>query len=118
MDLIEETGIIFEAGKPLRASDLNVLNNTINKLVRTVNTLLMGFCDVNQEAANKDTVFTLQQAINTIGVYRRSIGVKIRFKSVEGFVEYSYTGANVSDLEWNNLDNWAKGPDIVDGGTW
>ena len=118
MDLIEQTGITFEAGKPLRAQDLNILNNTINKLVRTVNTLLQGYCDVNQESVNKDAVFTLAQAINTIGVYRRSLSMKIRFKSVEGFVEYSYIGASVSDLDWNNLDNWAKGPDIVDGGTW
>ena len=117
MNILEKTGITFETGKTLTARELNILNNTINSIVDAVNTILHGYCDVNQEGEDPDTVYTLQEALNLISGTRRAIGMKIRFKSTEGFVEYSFIGDSVDDLTWLNLDNWVQGASIIDGGT-
>ena len=41
--LLRETGVSFTVGQRLSSQDLNVMNDTINRLVRTVNSFLKGF---------------------------------------------------------------------------
>ena len=38
--LLRETGVSFTVGQRLSSQDLNVMNDTINRLVRTVNSFL------------------------------------------------------------------------------
>ena len=117
MTAIKKTGLSFASGVKLSASDLTTLNNTVNALVDAVNSLIMATFDVNQESGNYTNTYTLLQAIQFVANNRRQLGMKIRFRSESGmFVEYSYIGYDLNDDNFTNVDNWANGVEVVDGG--
>ena len=47
MEYITETGISFNKGEQLTARKLQILNEKINELIRNVNNMLKGLCDIN-----------------------------------------------------------------------
>lgn len=118
MEYIQETGISFNKGEQLTARKLQTLNDKINELIRNVNNMLKGLCDLNIEMNNFDRVFNLREAIEIVSQTRRVRGLKIRFKAQNNsYLEYSYIGPTVKDLDWYNLDNWVILEDYeVDGG--
>ena len=119
LNKLNETGIEFRQGEALTANQLNILNDTINNLVKTVNSIL-SYCDVNLEK-NIQTKFTLNEAISEISSSRRSKNMRLSF-IVDDFGnrdEYFYNGATVNDDDWNDTDNWILNtPRIIDGGEW
>ena len=119
MNFIKKTGLDFSVGQKLTASDLKILNNTINNLVDAVNNLLQGLYDLNVELKNFDITFTLDEAIAAVSNERRIKGMKLRFRNKSGkYVEYSYVGNTLDSIDWNNQNNWLTTLEIVDGGTW
>lgn len=118
MEYIPETGISFNKGEQLTASKLQTLNDRINELVRNVNNMLKGLCDINVELNDFNRIFSLSEAINVISNTRRVRGMKIRFLAQNNsYSEYSYVGKTLSDIDWKNLDNWTIFEDVVvDGG--
>lgn len=118
MEYITETGISFNKGEQLTARKLQTLNDKINELVRNVNGMLMGLCDINVELNDFTRIFDLQEAISVVSQTRRMKGMKIRFLSANGtYLEYSYTGSTLKDADWENTENWTILEDLlVDGG--
>lgn len=114
---IKKTGLSFDSGMKLSASDLRIMNSTINALVDVVNELVMSKYDLNFEIGNFERTFTLDEAIRVVSEYRRQLGMKIRFKSPNGFyAEYSYCGETLDTEEFQNPDKWVAGIDVIDGG--
>ena len=118
MEYIQETGITFNKGEQLTARKLQILNDKINELVRNVNNMLEGLCDINVELNDFSRIFTLSEALEVVSKTRRMRGMKIRFLGQnETYQEYSYVGETVEDADWNNVDNWSIFEDVViDGG--
>lgn len=118
MEYITETGISFNKGEQLTARKLQILNDKINELVRNVNGMLMGLCDINVELNDFTRIFELPEAISIVSQTRRMKGMKIRFLGKnETYLEYSYTGLTLNDADWKNIENWTMIEDlIVDGG--
>ena len=118
MEYITETGISFNKGEQLTARKLQTLNDKINELVRVVNNMLMGLCDINVELNDFTRVFELSEAISVVSQTRRVKGMKIRFLGEnETYLEYSYTGSTLNDTDWKNIENWTMVEDLlVDGG--
>lgn len=122
MEYLNKTGLDFSAGQTLKASDLKTMNNSINNIIDIINNFLRGLYDLNVELNDFNTTFTLEQAIQRAS--RRSLGMKLRFLSTENdrnkkkYVEYSYTGTTLDDIDWRNTDNWTTSLDVVDGGIW
>ena len=119
MNFINKTGLEFTVAQKLTASDLKILNNTINTLVDAVNNLLQGLYDLNIELKNFDRTFSLEEAISIVSNERRIRGMKLRFRNKSGkFVEYSYVGNTLDSIDWNNQNNWLTTLEVIDGGTW
>ena len=121
IEYIEKTGLSFEPGEKLKATDLSKLNNTINSLVDAVNSLLRGEFNVNLEINDFNTKFDLERALDIVSDSRRERGLKIRFLNESGkYVEYSYLGEHLTDDDWFNVENWKliNKPDLIDGGEW
>lgn len=119
MEYLKETGISFNTGDVLTARKLQTLNDTINQLVRVVNDMLEGKCDINVELNNFNRSFTLKNAIGVVSRTRRQLGMKVRYfdKSQEKYLEYSYIGTDIEDDNWMNTKNWvACDETLVDGG--
>lgn len=113
---IENTGLSFSPGQSLKTSDLNTMNNTINKLVNSVNNLMSGLFDYNVETDNYEPT-SLTEAIHK--TTRRALGMKIRFLGFNSvYEEYSFLGQSVDDDDWFNENNWTSGPHDIDGGLW
>ena len=77
MEYITETGISFNKGEQLTARKLQTLNDKINELVRTVNSMLMGLCDINVELNNFTRIFELPEAISVVSQTRRMKGITL-----------------------------------------
>lgn len=119
MEYLRETGISFNPGEQLTAAKLEKLNTKINELVREVNKMLKGLCNLNIELGNYSRRFSLEEAINIVSNTRRIKGMKIRFLSENGkYVEFSYVGETLDSNEWNNPNNWTESLDVIDGGEW
>lgn len=119
MEYLNKTGLDFSAGQKLKASDLKIMNNSINNIINVINNLLRGLYDLNIELNDFDRTFTLGEAIQMIANVRRSRGMKLRFLNKNNkYVEYSYVGTTLDTIDWNNQDNWTTTLEIVDGGTW
>lgn len=117
MKTLKKTGISFESGQKLTASDLQKLNNTVNNIVDAVNLMLKGKVDLNIELGDTEKTYSLKQAIEAAKNIRRELGQKIRFRALSGnFVEYSYIGKDLSDMSWSTEDNWTTSLDLIDGG--
>lgn len=118
MEYITETGISFNKGEQLTARKLQTLNDKINELVRNVNHMLMGLCDINIELNDFTRILELPEAISIVSQTRRMKGMKIRFLGEnETYLEYSYIGSTLKDEDWENIENWAISEDLlVDGG--
>lgn len=118
MEYLRETGITFNKGEQLTARKLQIMNEKINELIKNVNNLLKGQCDINVELNDYTRILTLSEAIEIVSQTRRCMGMKIRFLAQnECYVEYSYIGQTLGDLDWNNLENWSMLEDpIIDGG--
>ncbi len=118
MEYLQETGITFNKGEQLTARKLQLMNNKINELVRNVNNMLKGLCDLNVEFNDFNRVFDLYEAVNVVSQTRRMRGMKIRFlANNDTYLEYSYVGDTLNDSDWKNLDNWTMiESTIVDGG--
>lgn len=119
MEYLKETGISFNTGDVLTARKLQTLNDTINQLVRVVNDMLEGKCDINVELNNFNRSFTLKNAIGVVSRTRRQLGMKVRYfdKSQKKYLEYSYIGTDIEDDNWMNTKNWvACDETLVDGG--
>lgn len=55
-------------------------------------------------------VYNLSQAIDLVPIYRRSLGLKIRFRFSESsrdILEAVYIAADISDENWKNTSNWS-----------
>lgn len=118
MKLIDKTGVDQKKpGAALSSSDINKMNGTINILVETVNSLLKNTININEESGDYNRTYTLDSAIEFIKeTNRRVIGTIIKFRGHYGFEEYIYSGPNVSDEEWGNINNWGLTIKTVDGG--
>lgn len=118
MEYLQETGISFNKGEQLTARKLQTLNNKINELVKSVNNMLRGLCDINIEVNDFEHVFDLQEAIEVVSQTRRNMGLKIRFLGQNNsYLEYSYIGPTLNDVDWNNTENWTMLENvIIDGG--
>ena len=118
MDYIGETGISFSKGEQLTARKLQILNDKINELVRNVNNILKGCCDINVELNDFSRAFELSEAIQVVSKSRRMNGMKIRFLGLNNtYLEYSYVGETLNDADWKNTDIWTMLKDlIIDGG--
>jgi hypothetical protein len=118
MEYLTETGISFNKGEQLTARKLQILNDKINELVKTVNGMLMGLCDINVEINDFTRVFDLSEAIDIVSQTRRMKGMKVRFLGDNNsYLEYSYVGPTVNDTDWENVDNWTMLEDpLIDGG--
>ena len=118
MEYITETGISFNKGEQLTARKLQTMNDKINELVRNVNHMLMGLCDINIELNDFTRILELPEAISIVSQTRRMKGMKIRFLGEnETYLEYSYIGPTLKDKDWENIENWAISEDLlVDGG--
>ena len=116
--LLRETGVSFTVGQRLSSQDLNVMNDTINRLVRTVNSFLKGKINVNFEE-NSTEPFTWNNAVLSIPEERRSIGTTIQFIDTDGdWVEYTFNGQSTDEIEWVDRENWAMVNYVIDGGEW
>ena len=120
IEYINKTGLNFTTGHKLTLADLQIMNNTINKLVDAVNMINKGSININSEINDFSKSFTLSEAISTVSTTRRWKGMKIRFKNSENiYKEYSYIGNSVNDSDWNNISNWiSEEPTLIDGGEW
>lgn len=118
MEYITKTGISFNKGEQLTARKLQIMNDKINELVNNVNNMLMGLCNINIELNDFTRIFDLSEAINIVSQTRRMKGMKIRFLGEnEIYLEYSYIGPTLNDVDWENIDNWTMIEDlVVDGG--
>ena len=121
ISLINRTGIRFDTGAKLKASDLNILNNTINSLVDAVNVILMTQGNVNiEEGTETSNVYTLEQALIHVPTARRIPGMKLVFKSSQSeWMEYTYIGNDGEDDHWYDDKNWVPADSsvtVIDGG--
>ena len=119
MEYLRETVVSFNTGEVLTARKLQTLNDTINQLVRVVNDMLEGKCDLNIELNDFNKEFTLKEAIESVSKTRRHLGMKVRFLSSEQkkYLEYSYLGTDLDNNNWTNTDNWVMCEEtLVDGG--
>ena len=119
IEYISKTGLSFEPGQKLDASQLNRMNGIINLLVDAVNSLLSCECDINVELGDATRRFTLEEAIAAISNTRRAKSMKIRFLGKGGkYLEYSYIGTTLDTVSWLDTTNWVTGPNVIDGGIW
>ena len=121
INLIKRTGVRFDTGDKLKASDLNTMNNTINSLVDAVNIILMSQGNINIEEGTEATnVYTLAQALTYVPSSRRIPGMKIVFKSAPTeWMEYTFIGNSGDDDTWYEEENWVPGDSsvtVIDGG--
>lgn len=116
-DFLKETGLSeFSSGQSLKASDLNSLNNTINNLVKAVNSLLSNSCNFNQEKDTPDTIYTKTEVIENSP--RRCLGLTIKYLSGENtYTSITYSGKDLEDSSWKDESNWIYCEDY-DGGVW
>lgn len=121
MDTLSKTGVpIKSSGDSLSHQDINRINTTVNSNIVASNYLLQNFCNINDEISDYEKKFTLSEAISQVPSSRRKSGMKIRFLSGAGnYIEYVYSGGDVSDDSWENTDNWSSSlVNIIDGGEW
>lgn len=112
LDLIKETGLSFSQGQKLTSQSMNIINDSLNSLIKTVNTLLTEKVDINLEEGTNE-VYTLKEAIDKVPAKRRVKGVEVRFLGITGKVEsYTYKGGS-----WEDLGSW-ESTEIIDGGEW
>lgn len=118
MKLIEKTGVDHKnQGSGLSSSDVNKMNSTINALVDCVNSLMKNTFNVNEEVGDYDKVYTLDKAVEVIKLSdRRSVGTVMKYRGPYGYEEAIYSGKNVSDEAWGNIQNWGLTIKTVDGG--
>lgn len=134
MELLEKTTV--ESKKPgdtISAKDINSMNETINRSVAYINTLLKKVCDINLEFGSSKRQFSLGTAVSIVPVNRRAFGMKIKFLNFEGtYSEYYYVGTSLDETSWNSEKNWAQSNinltkieeeedqvvTVIDGGEW
>lgn len=120
MELLSKTTVSIKGqGDSLTAKDINSINNTVNSLVELMNSYLMKYCDVNIECKNSTKTFIFKDAAKAVPVGRRNIGLKLKYRSIDGkFYEYVYSGTSLSEEEWLKEENWLPTMTTVDGGEW
>lgn len=118
MNLIDRTTVRRkEKGDGLSSSDVNSINETVNKLVEFANCYLSKYCDINIEFGTPVSVYTLETAIDLVPDERRNVGFKVKFRGVGGkFYEYVFAGDSTLEPVWYNLDNWDPVMETIDGG--
>src|SRR5574344_834563 len=114
MDKIEKTGLdLFTKDSKITSETFNILNDRLNSLIDAVNSMLNSEFNVNTEF--QDIIYTLNSAKALVPYSRRIEGLRVRFKSDSGWVEYVYLGG-----DWNTDDSWSesKESNTIDGGEW
>lgn len=115
MAAIEELNIDLSGG--ITKSQMESIINKINELVRVVNKSSSLEINLNQEYNDASRRFNLEEAIILAKDIKRAIGIRLKFLGRSGrYMEYSYTGATLEDIDWTNQDNWCIIVSIVDGG--
>lgn len=115
--IISKTGVTFSSGQALSAGNLNKLATTLDEVIDTLNMMLKGFININQELGETNRELTLNEAIRQVPVERRSSGILVRFFTDNGWVNYTFVGENVSDENWYTSTNWKMETlECIDGG--
>lgn len=113
--MLNKTGVNFMPGSGLKSSDLNRINDTVNKLVDIINSLLKDRCNINIEILGNTRELSLEEALELVPSDRRVRGITIKFNQADfGWCSYIYTG----DV-WEDIDSWTKlefESDVIDGG--
>lgn len=120
-ELIKNTGLSFEPGQKLSSASLNILNDRLNDVINSINTILKSEVNINAEENNFNRVYTIREAISLVPSDRRVSGIKLRFKESDEFWgEYVYLGESKNDESWFNLDNWNfnLNDKTINGGEW
>lgn len=121
MNILTKTGVpIKTSGDGLSHQDINNINTTVNSNVDATNYLLKNFCNINDEVNDYSQTFTLSEAIEKVPENRKKLGIKIRFLNVSNtYVEYIYSGNDISSENWSNEENWSPVTfKVLDGGEW
>lgn len=115
IDLLEGTGLGFlSSGQEITSDLINKINDEVNKISITLNTVLLSNVNINVENGNMSKNFTLDEAISLVPESRRVPGIKVRFNSEDGWKEVVFIGGN-----WSDLGSWKESlGDIIDGGEW
>lgn len=118
MNLISPTGVPEKKiGDGLTAMEVNAINNTVNTEASVCNTMMKGFCNVNQEMGNYEKVFTISSAAAYVPEDRRCPGMLIRFLGRnKKYSDYVFTNTDVS--RWLEIDCWKASVSVIDGGEW
>ncbi len=118
-EIIEETGIEFKSGQKLSLTEMNKINDTLNKCVKTLNLDTNSVIDLNYELGQMERTWTFDLARQAVPAERRVKGITLRFlDSDNGLSEYIYCG-NDSSKDWNDVSCWRIGHDnIISGGEW
>ena len=114
-EIIEETGIEFRSGQKLSLTEMNKINDTLNKCVRAINLDTNSIINLNYELGQMNRTWTFDLARQAVPVERRVEGITLKFlDSDNGWSEYIYCGP-----DWNDPESWNKGHDnIISGGEW
>ncbi len=115
--MIKTTGLVFKKGQALTSEALNILNDRINDLVRTVNLLLQDRVNVNIEIlGNTETTLDFVTAVSEIPSERRIPGITVKFNhSTYGWSSWVWTGSGL----WSSQKTWIRidqDESIIDGG--
>ena len=118
MDTINKTGIpTRNKGERLSSSDFNTINGTLNQVVDAVNPMLTSKINLNAETGNLNKMYTKEEAILAVPNSRRQKGLTLRYYTKPGyFDEITFLGDSIED--WDDLDYWGMGGNIIDGGEW
>jgi hypothetical protein len=97
---------------------MNNINSAINKNTTVTNNFLLEYINPNVEDNQLDRIYTLEEILPLVPEQRRVPGIKLRFLSSEGWVEYVYEPKE--GLGWENANCWTEGDGarIIDGGEW
>lgn len=115
MAKIQKLSLDFTAG--VTKNQMETIVNKINEVIDCSNKVLIREINLNQEYNDPTKIFTIGEALEASKNIIRAFGLRLRFLSTTGrYVEYSYLGTTLEDVDWLLESNWCTGVDLIDGG--